>query len=62
MGGFNHNQIRDILKVVLYEIINCICGERGGRTRGLAEGEAEIGVPFRRSQVFAWGSEIHLLQ
>ena len=41
--------------------MNKIGGERGGRMGGVEEGEANIGIPLRGSQVFAWGGDIHLL-
>ena len=38
-----------------------IGGERGGIVRGVEDVVANIGFPFRRSQVFVWGGDIQLL-
>ena len=36
-------------------------GKRRGRMRGVDEVVEKIGVNIRRSHMFAWGGDIHLL-
>ena len=59
--GIDQKLIRFFLQGFLYEIMNYISGERGGRRSYVEDGEVKLGFTLRSYQIYAWYSVMNLL-